>query len=103
MKTTISALALLGVLLAAATPALACRWFGSQLECDLGGRHVVIGTQTETAPRYGRTFRPQSLRGDDALLGDRERTVRAFETIRVQDVGTDPSLCRRIGNETYCY
>jgi hypothetical protein len=29
-------------------------------------------------------------------LGDRVR-------IEVQDIGTDPSLCRRIGNEGYCY
>ena len=36
----------LGLLAAAAPSTAACRWFGTQLECDLGGSQVLIGTQT---------------------------------------------------------
>jgi len=56
-------------LLAAATPSsAACRWFGTQLECDLGGNQVLIGTQTEDEPAYLRPFRPAGLYGGGALL-----------------------------------
>jgi len=101
MKSLLSALALLAAL-AAGRPAFACQWFGTQLECDLGGSQVVIGTQATDQPQYARTFQPQSFHGDGVLPGARERIVRTFQ-VRLQDIGTDPGLCRRIGNETYCY
>src|SRR5438093_110400 len=58
------------VLLGAATRApAACRRFGTQLECDLGGSQLLIGTQAAPAPAYGSSLRPQLLQGGD--LDDR--------------------------------
>ena len=89
------------VLLGAATRApAACRRFGTQLECDLGGSQLLIGTQAAPAPAYGSSLRPQLLQGGD--LDDRP-TPRWPLRLDLQNVGVDPSLCRRIGNETYCY
>ena len=89
------------VLLGTATEApAACRWFGTQLECDLGGRQLLIGTQAAPAPAYARSLRPQLLQGGD--LDDRP-PPRWPLRLEFQNVGVDPSLCRKIGNETYCY
>ena len=90
-------------LLCLATQALAsCGWFGTQLECDLGrGQLLSIGTQ-RAEPACDMVLGAFPLQGCAGLPGDREvrgRTLR-FE---VQNVGADPGLCRRIGNETYCY
>lgn len=101
MNPALSVLIVLGIL-AAAPQAVACRWFGTQLECDLGASRVVIGTQAEDKPTYVRPFRPRSFHGDDELVGDRAAPGRPFE-LELQDIGADPRLCRRIGNETYCY
>jgi hypothetical protein len=95
---------MLFVLLIGALPvSAACRWFGTQLECDLAGRSVVLGTQTAEDPRYTRSLRVQSFQGRAArLLDDRDTSGSPFR-LELQDVGTDPSLCRTIGNERYCY
>ena len=89
-------------LLAAATPSsAACRWFGTQLECDLGGNQVLIGTQTEDEPAYVRPFRPAGLHGGGALLPDRVAPDQPFQ-IELQNVGPDPYRLRReIGGEAY--
>ena len=90
-------------LLAGATPSSAgCRWFGTQLECDLSGRQVLIGTQAEHEPVYVGVFRPAGLLGGGGLLPDPVAPDRAFR-VELQNVGKDPSLCREIGNEIYCY
>jgi len=91
------ALVLLGV--ATEAPA-ACRLFGTQLECDLGGSQLLIGTQAAPAPAYARSLRPQLLQGGDP---DDRSPSRWPLRLEFQNVGVDPSLCRRIGNETYCY
>jgi hypothetical protein len=74
--------------------------FGTQLDCGDGS--VVLGTQVAPDPAHGRwSFRPQPIQGDDGRLFQRRES--APFGIAVQDVATDPSLCRRIGNESYCY
>lgn len=88
-------------LLGAATPApAACRRFGTQVECDLGGSQLLMGTQAAAAPAYARALRPQSLQGSDVEERPLPRWPFRFE---LQNVGVDPRLCRKIGNETYCY
>ena len=89
------------VLLGTATEApAACRRFGTQLECALGGSQLLIGTQAEAAPAYAGAPRPQLLQGGDLDFRPRPRWPFRLE---LQNVGVDPSLCRKIGNETYCY
>ena len=89
------------VLLGTATEApAACRWFGTQVECDLGGSQLLIGTQATPAPAYARSLRPQLLQGGDP---DDRPPSRWPLRLEFQNVGVDPSLCRKIGNETYCY
>ena len=79
----------------------ACRPFGMQLECDVGSKRVVIGTQAAAQPTCAPSFRVRSLAGDDCLPND---AAPAHELrFELQNVGTDPQLCRKIGNETYCY
>jgi hypothetical protein len=101
MKPTLGVLMVLGIL-AAAPPAVACRWFGTQIECDLGASRAVIGTQAAAEPTHVRPFRPQSFHGDDELVDRGATAGRPFE-LELQDIGADPRLCRKIGNETYCY
>src|SRR5438552_17975528 len=89
------------VLLGAATRApAACRQFGTQLECDLSGSQLLIGTQAAAAPTYAGAPQPQLLQGGDL---DFRPVPRWPFRPELQNVGVDPSLCRRIGNETYCY
>ena len=102
MNSRVRALIVLGVLAAAPHAAAACRWFGTQLECDLGVGRVVIGTQTAGEPTYVRPFGPQSFHGNDGLL-DHHAALRLPFEVELQDIGADPRLCRKIGNETYCY
>jgi hypothetical protein len=98
MKATIF-VALIAVGLAAAGPAsAACRRFGTQIDCALGESRLVIGTQAEPEPRYATSLRPQAFHGDGAFRDD--RTARSRLPARLQDIGNDPSLCRRIGNES---
>ena len=52
--TRLPMLVMAGVLAAAPRASAACRWFGTQLECDVGASRVVIGTQAAEAPTYGR-------------------------------------------------
>jgi len=90
------------VLAAASRASAACRWFGTQLECDLGASRVVIGTQAADRPTGAGASQPQAFQDGDGLLDVRAILGLPFE-LKLQDIGTDPSLCRRIGNETYCY
>jgi hypothetical protein len=101
MKPAMGVLIVLGTL-AAASRAVACQWFGTQLECDLRSSRVVIGTQAADEPTYVQPFRPPSLQRDGKIVDHRATPGRPFE-IELQSIGADPRLCRRIGNETYCY
>lgn len=94
-------LMILGVLAAAPPASAACRSFGTQLECDVGSSRVLIGTQTAGQPSRARSLPILSLYGD-AGFGDDAAPPRGLQ-IQLQDFGTDPQLCRKIGNETYCY
>ena len=94
-------LVLAAVLAIAPRASAACRPFGTQLECDVGSKRVVIGTQAAAQPACARSFPLLSFAGDDCSQND---PAPAHEMrIQLQDVGTDPQLCRTIGNETYCY
>jgi len=95
-------LIMVGVLAVAAHASAACQWFGTQVECGVGASRVVIGTQAATVPTYARSLPIPLFHGDSGLREDRAAPWRRFE-IDLQDVGADPSLCRKIGNETYCH
>jgi hypothetical protein len=96
------ALMALGLLGAAPQASAACRWFGSQLECDLGGSQLLVGTQASAEPAYAGAVRPQPVQGRDELLDHGAVPERPLR-LDLQNVGVDPGSCRRIGNETYCY
>ena len=92
----------LGVLGAPLQAAAACRRYGTQLECVLGGRQLVIGTQREGEPAYAGEFRPQTFQATRRAFDEGARFARPFR-IEVQNVARDPGLCWRLGDETYCY
>ena len=73
------ALMALGLFGATRQASAACRWFGTQLECDLGGSQVLIGTQKMAEPSYAGALRPQQLQNSGKLLDARavpERPIR---------------------------
>jgi len=92
----------IGALAVASPASAACRLFGTQLECDLGANRVLLGTQRAHEPTYAGSFMPQAFRGTDNLLVIGRALPDSFQ-LQLQDIGADPSLCRKIGNETYCY
>jgi hypothetical protein len=100
--TRLPMLIMVGVLAAAPRPSAACRWFGTQLECDVGANRVVIGTQAADEPRYAGSSPIRSFHRDSGFPDDHAASWRPFE-IELQDFGAHPSPCRKIGNETYCY
>jgi hypothetical protein len=100
---TLLVLTLLGALIAGGPASAACRWFGTQFDCRLGASQLVIGTQTAPEPSYARSFRPRPFHGGSGLPGDHAAAPAPPLRIELQNVDVDPSLCRRIGNETYCY
>ena len=95
----------LGLLGATPQPSAACRWFGTQVECGVGGSQLLIGTQAAAEPTYIDPLRPHGLQGSAGLsdvLDD--RVVPEWPArLDLQNVGVDPGLCRKVGNETYCY
>ena len=84
----------------------ACRFFGTQFECDLGANRVVIGTQAADAPAYAESPPPRPF-GSDRPQDDGATPALPFE-LELQDVdphpsfGADLSVCRDIEDETYC-
>jgi hypothetical protein len=99
---TRSVLIIAGVLAVAPGASAACRGFGTQIVCDVAGRRMVIGTQTAEEPTDARSLPIRSFHGDNGFPKDRGASRLPFE-IRLQDFTGDPRLCRKIGNETYCY
>lgn len=95
-------LMMLGLLGAATDARASCRWFGTQLECSLPSSQLLLGTQSAAEPSYARDVRPLGLQEGAGLLEQRAAPGRAF-AFELQNVGADPSLCRKLGNETYCY
>jgi hypothetical protein len=95
-------LIMVGVLAAAPRASAACRWFGTQLECDVGASRVVIGTQAADEPSYAGSSAIRSFHGKSGFPDEHAASSHPFE-IELQNFGGDPSPCRKIGNETYCY
>ena len=87
-------------LLGASSAHARCGIFGTQVECGLGTGVAVVGTQV--ADEADASVRFHSLQGSARPFLERARPEDRV-LIEVQNVGTDPSLCRRIGNEGYCY
>ena len=98
---TVTSMALVGLLSFASHASAACQWFGSQLECDAGMSRLRIGTQV-SEPVYATRFRPRAFLGTGRLLGDPTPPARTLR-LDLQNVGAQPDLCHRLGNETYCY
>src|SRR5262245_54303157 len=98
MKATVLMLA--AGLVTASNVSGACRPSGTQLDCDLGSRRVVIGTQSAAPTTRARPWPTLSF-SDDAGFAD-DPVPRGLQ-IHLQDFAIEPQLCRRIGNETYCY
>jgi len=88
--------------LAFARPAGACSWFGTQLECDVGENRVTIGTQSAAEPTRAGSLPIQPLLGGAGLPGSRADSAAPLQ-MQLQNFAADRDLCRRIGNETYCY
>jgi hypothetical protein len=96
-------LALTAVALFAVPPAsAACRWCGTQYRCRLGTTRLTIGTQAAGEATCTGSLPIRPFHGPEGLPGKSAAARRFFE-IALQNFGTDPSLCRKIGNETYCY
>ena len=101
MKRFLFALMALGLFGATPQALGACRWFGTQLECDVGRSQVLIGTQGVPEPTYSRVLRPQSLLQGSDVLDARAAPERPLR-LDLQNVGADPGGCHKWGNETYC-
>jgi len=102
MKRFLLALMALGLLGLATRAPAACRRFGTQAECDLGGGQLMIGTQRVPEPTCARGFGQPLLQGCHGFLDDRALAEWPL-LFELQNVGTDPGLCRKLGNEIYCY
>jgi hypothetical protein len=98
-------LGLMALGLFGATPqaSAACRWFGTQLQCDLGGSRVLIGTQQVDKPAYAGDLRPLPLLQSDELLGAGTVPDGLLLRLNLQNIGVYPGFCQKWGNETYCY
>jgi hypothetical protein len=101
--TTRFRLAFVIALLAGAPSAYAtCGWFGTQLECSLGSSDVVFGAQVADDPAYATSVRPSPFHNQGDLLDGPAASPAPFR-LELQNVGVDPTLCRRFGDESYCY
>jgi hypothetical protein len=101
MTSRLPLLIVLGVLAGPVRADAVCHWYGTQLDCHLGDGRLVVGSQTADPARSATSLRPQALQGDRGLLAS--LPTPASIGFSLQDIGSDPSLCRRIGNESYCY
>ena len=96
------ALLALGLLSAATNAPAACQWFGTQLVCALGGSELSMGTQTAVEPIYATAFQPLAFNVSPGLPNNGTLLGWPFR-VEIQNIGADPGLCRKVGNETYCY
>ncbi len=99
MKPLLCALTVAAVLGSAAPAPAGCGWFGTQVECDVGGKLLTLGTQQASEGACPGILTLQGCEGVPGMSTVPERPV-AFQ---LQNVGVDPTLCRRVGNEAYCY
>jgi len=100
-RQVLSLLLMVGVLVAAPHASAACRRIGTQLDCDLAARQIVIGTQAPDAPTNSTSLRPPRLRGTDPVAGERVAPAPAF-ALELQDIDSGTSLCQDTENERYC-
>jgi len=101
MKRLLFGLVVLGLVGASPRAWASCRPFGTQLHCTLGGGEMVIGTQTTADDRLG-ALPALPLHGGDGLF-DAHPVIGWPLRVELQNVGSEPALCRRFGDETYCY
>src|SRR6185295_18080577 len=94
-------LIMVALVVAMPRPSAACRRAGTQLECDVAGRRVVVGRQV--AEQTPQRFPTLSFHGGNGAFPDDDAPAGRRSGIELQNVGVDPTLCRKIGNETYCY
>ena len=92
----------LALLVGTSTAHATCGWFGTQFECGLGASRLVIGTQVADDPGHATSLRPSAFQGREHPVEDRAPAAAPFR-LELQNVGTDPTLCHRFGNESYCY
>ena len=95
MKRFLLALMALGLLGLATQAPAACRWFGTQVECDLGGSQLTIGTQRVPEPTCARAFGRQletvaGKRDDGPARPGRERRGRSAEWSTGRQLATLP-------------
>ena len=102
MKRLLCTLVVLGLICASPHAWASCRWFGTQLDCTLGSHQLVVGTQVAAEPRHAGALRALPLDGGDDLF-DARPVISGPLRLELQDIGTDPALCWRFGDETYCH
>jgi len=101
MKRILCALVAVGLVCASPSAWASCRSSGTQLDCTLGSGQVLVGTQTAAAPGHGR-MPALPLQAGDGLFDERPAGSWPLR-LELQNVGTDPGLCWRFGEETYCH
>lgn len=79
-----------------------CRWLGTQVDCTLGSHQLLIGTQVAAESSHAGATRALPLNGGDGLFDDRAASNSPI-LLELQNIGKDPGLCWRFGNETYCH
>ena len=88
-------------LAAASTAGASCREVGTQVHCTLGSSDLVLGTQTADEPAFG-GLPVFPLQGGGEPVDRRPAFSPPFR-VELQNVGIDPRLCWRFGDETYCH
>jgi hypothetical protein len=76
-----------------------CTQVGTQIVCDWRSVGMSVGTQTQPDTT---TWPIQSFSGRDAMTVP-PPPARPGLAVGVQSFSNNPSDCRSIGNETYCY
>jgi hypothetical protein len=100
-RRVLSVLLMVGVLVAASHASAACRRIGTQLDCDLAARQLVIGTQAADASTHSRSLAPEPLHGTDPVPANHAAPAPSF-VLELQDIDSGTSLCRDTENERYC-
>src|SRR5438094_9017414 len=90
-------LGLMALGLFGATPqaSAACRWFGTQLQCDLGGNQVLIGTQQVAEPAYAGALRAQPLLQSGELVDARALLDGPLLRLDLQTIGVYPCFWQK--------
>ena len=102
MKRLICTLVAVGLVGASPRVWASCRAFGSQLHCTLGRAHLLIGTQVAAEPSHVGALPALPVHGGGGLFDEPPVTSWPLR-LELQSVGTDPGLCWRFGDETYCH